>query len=331
MKNITILFALAVLLTACNSRQNDALIKKSSSGKTLEVLLAADQGHFLQSTRALIDSIFHEPQGCLPQPEPRFDVVKLPVSSLHNTQMFKMHRNIVQLEVKKGNPDKMYVSYNLWAEPQMVAVVSASCEDSLCALLRRHEPRIVKDIYANEHQRMINAFYNYRNVELMKRVKDKFGFSLTLSEDFMWASEDGDFAWIRKETKDVSLGVLVNVTPYRDASQFSPAKIYNRLDTIMRRHVPGPSGVSYMATERRVEMETEAVEYPGVDYCIQTHGLWHLLGDADRMGGPFVHYSILSPDGKDVVDIIGFVYAPRFDKRDYLMQVEGICFSAKWD
>ena len=35
--------------------------------------------------------------------------------------------------------------------------------------------------------------------------------------------------------------------------------------------------------------------------------------------------------GTQVVDLIGYVYCPRFDKRDYLMQVDGICRSIKWN
>lgn len=331
MKKFFLILSVVVLFAACDSRQNEAILKKSSSGKTLEVLMAADKGHFTGATRELIDSVFLQPQGCLPQPEPRFDVVSIPVSSLQNTQMFKMHRNVVILEVKEGNPDKVYIERDKWAAPQVVIDIAASSEAALRDLLRRYEANLLKAIYDAEHQRMIKAFYNIRNVDLMNRVKEKFGFELTFSEDFMWASEDGDFAWIRKETKDISLGVLINVTAYRNQDQLSTEKIYNRLDTIMRRHVPGPSEGSYMGTERRVEMESMKVDYQGSEYCIQTHGLWRLFGNEDRMGGPFVCYSMLSPDGKDIVDVIGFVYAPRFNKRDYLMQVEGICNSIIWE
>lgn len=329
-RNVIVMFSALLLLAACNSRQNEAILKKSSSGKTLEVLMAADKGHFTGATRDLIDSIFRQPQGCLPQPEPVFDVVSIPVSSLHNTQMFQMHRNILLFEVKEGNPDKVYIERDKWATPQVVVDVAASSEASLRDLLRRYEATIFRAIYDAEHQRMIRAFYNMRNVKLMNRLSEKFGFDLTVSEDFMWAEEDDGFAWLRKETKDISLGILVNVTPYKSQDQLSPEKIYNRLDTIMRRHVPGPSEGSYMGTERRVEMESMKVDYEGSSYCIQTHGLWRLFGNEDRMGGPFVNYSMLSPDGKDIIDLIGFVYAPRFEKRDYLMQVEGICNSLKW-
>ena len=330
MKRIALFFSFSLLMVACNNRQNDAILKKSSSGKTLEVLVAADKGRLSKTTRDVIDSVLRQPQGCLPQPEARFDVVSVPVSSLRNTHMFQMHRNIIILEVKDGNPDKVYIDRDKWAEPQVVVDIAASSEESLRDLLCKYEPNIVQAIYDAEHKRMQKAFYNVRNVDLMNRVKEKFGFELTFSEDFMWASEDDGFAWIRKETKDISLGVLINTSPYRSQDQFLPEKIYNRLDTIMRRHVPSPGEDGYMGTERRVEMESMQVDYEGSQYCIQTHGLWRLVATTDRMGGPFVCYSLLSPDGKQVVDLIGFVYAPRFNKRDYLMQVEGICASLKW-
>ena len=330
MKRIALFFAAALLMVACNNRQNDAILKKSSSGKTLEVLVAADKGRLSKTTRDVIDSVLRQPQGCLPQPEARFDVVSVPVSSLRNTHMFQMHRNIIILEVKDGNPDKVYIDRDKWAEPQVVVDIAASSEESLRDLLCKYEPNIVQAIYDAEHKRMQKAFYNVRNVDLMNRVKEKFGFEMTFSEDFMWASEDDGFAWIRKETKDISLGVLINTSPYRSQDQFLPEKIYNRLDTIMRRHVPSPGEDGYMGTERRVEMESMQVDYEGSQYCIQTHGLWRLVATTDRMGGPFVCYSLLSPDGKQVVDLIGFVYAPRFNKRDYLMQVEGICATLKW-
>ena len=311
MKQILLIICAVVLLVGCQSRENQALVKKSSSGKTCEVLLACDKGVYYGETKALIDSILREPQPGLPQPEPRFSVVNVPVSSLHNTQMFQMHRNIILCDVASGNPNKLYISRDKWASPQVVVDVAASSDSALRSLLRRHELTIKREIYRAEHQRIINAFYNTRNVELMQRFRNKFGFEMTFSEDFRWASEDGDFAWVRKETKDFSLGILVQTIPYRSEDMLTPEKIDNRLDTMMRRHVPAPAPESYMATERRLEIEHHRVDYEGTDFCIETRGL-------------------LSPDHKQLVEVVGYVYCPRFDKRDYLMQVEGICNSVRW-
>ena len=326
------MFAAVLLLTACHSRQNEAIMKKSSSGKTCEVLLAADRYTYSGDTKELIDSIFQEPQPGLPQPEPRFDLVNIPVSSLHNTQMFQMHRNIILCDVNPENPDKVYIGHDKWATPQTMVDIAASSDSALESLLRRYEKVIKREIYNDEHQRIINAFHNIRNVELMQRIKQKFGFEMTFSEDFRMAqtaTDDPDFAWVHKETKDFSLGVLIHTMPYRDEGQFAEEKILNRLDTIMRRKVPGPAEGSYMGTERRMELVHNKVDYHGSSYCIETRGLWRTFGDF--MGGPFVTYTVLSPDGTQIVEVTGYVYCPRFNKRDYLMQVEGICNSIRWE
>ena len=327
-KTLTTLMAAILLLTACHSRQNEAILKKSSSGKTCEVLLAIDKQVNIGATADLLDSILRETQPGLPQPEPRFDVVTVPVSSLHNTQMFQMHRNIIQCDVTPGNPDKLYIGHDKWASPQVMVDVAASNDSSLRALLRQHASTIRRELYLAEHRRMEGAFFRDRNVELMQRFEKKFGFSMIFQQDYRWAREDADFVWIRKETKDFSLGILVHTMPYRDETQLTPEKIDNRLDTMMRREVPGPAEGSYMGTERRLEIDHRQVDYEGIDYCIETRGQWRVFGDF--MGGPFVCYSLLSPDHTQVVDILGFVYCPRFDKRDYLMQVEGICNTARW-
>ena len=330
--NVILMLAACLLLVSCHSRQNEAIMKKSSSGKTCEVLLAADRNVYYGDTKELIDSILREPQPGLPQPEPRFDVVNIPVSSLHNTQMFQMHRNIILCDVNPENPDKVYIGHDKWASPQTMVDIAASSDSALRSLLRRYAPSIKREIYNDEHQRIINAFHNMRNVELMQRLQQKFGFKITLSEDFRLAqteTDDPDFAWVHKETKDFTLGVLIHTMPYRDESQFDGEKILNRLDTTMRRKIPGPSEGSYMGTERRQEIEQHKVDYKNSSYCIETRGLWRVFGDF--MGGPFVTYTLLSPDKRQIVEVTGFVYCPRFDKRDYLMQVEGICNSIRWE
>lgn len=330
--NVILMFAAVLLLSSCHSRQNEAIVKKSSSGKTCEVLLAADKSTYSGDTKELIDSVFREIQPGLPQPEPRFDLVNIPVSSLHNTQMFQMHRNIILCDVNPENPDKVYIGHDKWASPQTMVDIAASSDSALHSLLRLYEKKIKTEIYNDEHQRIINAFYKVRNVELMKRLKDKFGFEMTFSEDFrlaQTATEDPDFAWIHKETKDFSLGVLIHTMPYKNENQFAVDKIDNRLDTVMKRNVPGPTEGSYMGTERRMEIMHNKVDYKGSSYCIETRGLWRLYGDF--MGGPFVNYTVLSPDRTQIVEVTGYVYCPRFNKRDYLMQVEGICNSIRWD
>jgi hypothetical protein len=43
-----------------------------------------------------------------------------------------------------------------------------------------------------------------------------------------------------------------------------------------------------------------------------------------------VTHVFYSPDGKYMIGLEGFVYAPKFDKRQYLRQVEAIIYSFEW-
>ena len=61
---------------------------------------------------------------------------------------------------------------------------------------------------------------------------------------------------------------------------------------------------------------------------LQTRGYWEVAND--YMGGPFVSHSFYSPDGIYVVVCDAFVYAPKYDKRQYLRQVESLLYSWEW-
>ena len=48
------------------------------------------------------------------------------------------------------------------------------------------------------------------------------------------------------------------------------------------------------------------------------------------MGGPFVSHSFYSKDGKDIIVLEAWVYAPKYDKRQYLRQTESLLYSFEW-
>ncbi len=45
------------------------------------------------------------------------------------------------------------------------------------------------------------------------------------------------------------------------------------------------------------------------------------------MGGPFISLSTFDKERNRIVTVEGFVYAPKFDKRNYLRQVEAILYT----
>lgn len=336
MKKFFFLAMTAVLFCSCTTKEAKVPEKKGSSGKTLELLVVADRNVYYGSTKALVDSIFTCPQVGLPQPESRFDIVNIPLSSYESSEMFRNHRNILLMDVKPGNPDKVYLHVDEYAAPQVVVDFAARSNESLNDLLRQYEPQILEQLYKAEHRRVIKAFAGMPNFEVNDAIQQQFGFGLTFSKEFSMAKQEPGFAWVRKEAKDFGIGVLVDVFPYRDTSVFQEKNILDRMDTVMARHVPSNAPGSYMGLERRRDeagnylapIVSKRVPFEGSDYCVETRGCWRSFGD--WMGGPFVSYTLLSPDKKQVIVLTGYVYCPRnkpWTKRDLLMQVESICHS----
>ena len=84
---------------------------------------------------------------------------------------------------------------------------------------------------------------------------------------------------------------------------------------------------TYMTTGEFLPPTLRFVKYKDFNFA-EVRGFWEVYND--YMGGPFVSHSFYSPDGKEVVVAEAFVYAPKYDKRQYLRQVESLLYSFEW-
>ena len=84
---------------------------------------------------------------------------------------------------------------------------------------------------------------------------------------------------------------------------------------------------TYMTTSTAVTPGIEYKRYKGREFA-EVRGFWEVYND--YMGGPFVSHAFYSPDGQEVIVLQAFVYAPKYDKRQYLRQVESIIYSYEW-
>ena len=100
-----VLSAALLAISACSQQAKEDAGKKSSSGKTLEILVVGEKNTSVNSTTKLIDSLFKAQQEGFMQKESKFDVVYIPRSSYDNSEMFKVHRNLILLDINPENPD----------------------------------------------------------------------------------------------------------------------------------------------------------------------------------------------------------------------------------
>ncbi len=342
MKNTVFAMTLAALvLCGCTGKTDKLGGKKGSSGKTLELMVVADKDLYVGDVKALVDSLFGGLQACLPQPEKKFDIVQIPRSSFESVEMFRVHRNVLMLDVKAGNNNKVYHHKDRYAAPQVIYDIAAKDRRSLDSLLKVYEKTIVSEMYEAEHKRVWKAYKGEEGYEVEQKVKEKLGVGLKLSDKYSVAKMDGRFGWVRIEAKDFGMGILMQKYDYKDKGQFEEQRLLDSLDSMMCRYVPGPSEGSYMGVERRrdgengeylMEIRSQVVPFPTGTYCVETRGCWRLYG-GNFMGGPFVSYAVMSPDNKEMVTVTGYVYCPRnkpYTKRDLLMQLESVCYSLEF-
>ena len=133
---------------------------------------------------------------------------------------------------------------------------------------------------------------------------------------------------IAYETTYTIQGVFVYKYPVTDPEPFTVDKLVGKRNEVLKANVPGMFDNTYMTTADYVRPEMKFLSYHDHHFA-QLRGFWEVEGDF--MGGPFVSHSFYSKDGRDIIVLEGWVYAPKYDKRQYLRQVESFLYSFEWD
>jgi hypothetical protein len=195
-------------------------------------------------------------------------------------------------------------------------------------LIQSEGAKIVSFIEQAERDRVIRNTMRYEEKDLAVMVADIFGGCLHFPTGYQFKKKTSDFIWIADEKQYTIQGVFVYRYPALGTKgDFSKANIIAHRNEVLRNNAPGMFENTYMTTGTLPEPSVEYIKYQGRSFA-QTRGYWEVAND--YMGGPFVSHSFYSPDGIYVIVCDAFVYAPKFDKRQYLRQVESLLYSWEW-
>jgi len=84
---------------------------------------------------------------------------------------------------------------------------------------------------------------------------------------------------------------------------------------------------TYMTIYSQIEPAFRWIRFNNRDFT-ELRGHWEV--ENDYMGGPFISHFYHDVPNSRVLILTAFVYAPKYDKRDYLRQVESILYSFEW-
>ena len=330
MKRILTYLAMALaaisVISCSESKRREALLP-NISGKAGEVIVVIDKGQW----EGVVGTTLRDTLACecpfLPQREPLYTLVNVAPSGF--TQMFQLHRNIVIVNIDPSvtEPGVLYRN-DVWARPQCVIRINAADSETAVQLIKENSSRMVATLEQAERDRVIANTKKYEELSLAPVVTEMIGGSPHFPSGYKLKKKTDDFIWIEYHPQFVTQGVLVFKYPVVEGEQMMDLdSILENSKEMLQNNVPGMFENTYMTIADVQLPSIEYKRYKGLDFA-EIRGFWEVYND--YMGGPFVSHAFYSQDGKNVIVLQAFVYAPKYDKRQYLRQVESVIYSFEW-
>jgi hypothetical protein len=322
------LFFLLISLMVVSCTTGERPGKPSATGKAGELLVITPESRWEGAAGEHIKDAFKSEVTMLPQPEPQFNLIHIDQKSF--VKLFETHRNIFfavfDPTLERG---KIEANRNVWAYPQRVIRVTVPDEDALKRVLENNRQTFIDMYLETERERLINAYRRMMNHQARKVVREELNLDITVPEGYFVAKNEDNFIWLRQTgtREDLDQGLMITVLPYTDpAKDFDHQTIWNRRDSITQAHIPGTFPDTYMTTYPDIPPIFREISFNDL-YAVEARGLWRVEGDF--MGGPFVNITFVDEQNNRLINLDGFVYAPKFEKRDYMRQVEPRMHSVK--
>ena len=324
MKRIALILAFAaILLPGCKHKGGQLL--PNVSGKAGEIVVVIDRDNWEGDNGVALRAVLGGDCPYLAQREPLFALTNVPPGSFNN--MFKMHRNILILHISpESRKEGVMYRRNQWAQPQVIAQIDALDAPSALEIIKREGDKLAEFYEQAERDRIIANAVLYEESSLKGPVEKLTGGTMHFPSGYKLKKQTEGFLWIADEKQYTIQGVLIYRYPV-SGDDFALENLISKRNEILKAQVPGMFDGTYMTTSTAFAPTTRSLRYHGIDF-METRGFWEVEGDF--MGGPFVSHAFYSPDGKDIIVLEAFVYAPKYDKRQYLRQVESLLFSFEW-
>jgi len=318
------ILALTLALTlAAGCKNNGEKILPSISGKPGEVAVVCSKTQWEGEPGTTIRALLSDEVPFLPQVEPMYDLFNVPQQAFG--KLFRVHRNIIFLDIDPKYKESSVATFaDVWATPQLVINITAETPAKAAELISQRGDKIISILEQTERSRLLGNIREFENAEIYDTVKEMFGGAPHFPNGYTIKKKADDFIWISYEPTYSIQSVLIWKYPYVDETSLSAEALAAKRNEITREHIPCTMEGSYMILNPDIFPGCRNIETGG-RAITELRGLWEAHNDF--MGGPFLSHSFLSPDGSEVITLDAFVYAPRYDKRNYLRQVEAILYT----
>lgn len=315
-------------LISCKEGGGRKAALQAVTGSVNEILVITPKVRWDGPIGDSIRAYFGQPQMGLPQGEPVFDLISLPMSNFDKT--VKAHRNVLIVSLK-SSVDTASITYSdsPWARSQKVFRIVAPTEEAFYKVFDANKEKIMSVFLAAERDRLIDIYKSSPNTKVFDTFRDEYDMLLYCPGGYNINKDTADFVWASYETRVDSRGFIFFEEPYESVSRLEYQVILDEVNEKLKQFIPGPLDSTWMALDMVTPMTAANYQYAGKHYAWLIKGLWQV--ENDYMGGPFVLNVVLDQKNNRVLYMMGYVYAPDGKKRNLLRQVESIVYSMNID
>ena len=316
-----------MVLTSCSEAKRKKALLPNISGKAGEVIIVIDKAAWEGVVGSTLRDTLAADCPFLPQREPLYTLVNVAPSGFNN--MFQIHRNIILVNINSSVVEPGVVfRQDVWAAPQCVININAADNETAVALIKDNSEKMKAFLEQSERDRVISNAKKYEELVIAPTVSEIIGGSPHFPSGYRIKMKTNDFVWVTYEPQYTQQSILLFKYPVvKGEEMLSRENLIADINKMLEKNVPGMFENTYMTIASVATPSLKYMKYKGHEFA-ELRGLWDVHNDF--MGGPFVAHAFYSQDGKDVIVLFSFVYAPKYDKRHYLRQVESLLYSFEW-
>lgn len=261
-------------------------------------------------------------------------MIVAPLSDSTNEANFLRRRFSKEAEQAVLNGQSAVVEKpNLWRQSQRVYFVTAATPEALAEALKKEGREIRRTFKKVTLDRMKREMYSDgRNRALEDSLMERHGFSLNLQPTVQLAIDtttaSSGFVWLRRLLAQTRREFFVYYVEDVSPDRITPEWIFATRDSLTRKYLRG-NVTGFVRIDYRRPLETRQISF--LDrYGYETRGLWYMATPVEEEGGfrpvggggPFVNYTFYDQATDRVYMLDGSVFAPDFDKLQFIRDME---------
>lgn len=320
MKISKLIVCAAVVVFAACGRTPDQ--KVGSTGKPFEVFVVMGDEDWKGAAGDTLRSILLEEIPTLAQHEARFDIFRIMPKNYKG--LVAQHRNLVNYQISpKYKKPSMTAEYDVNARPQIVVNITGPSDSTVIAYMSENREALQRIFEIAERDRFVASATKFSDPEILAQIQKTFDMKMGVPKGYRVRSVHPDFMWISYEMPLVSQGFFIYKYPYVSRATFTEPYLVEKRNQFAKL-IPGPSKGSYMTTSEEIPPVLGQMQINGRIW-FTLHGFWDVANDF--MGGPFQSYTTVNTAKNEVVTIDCYVFSPKYDKRNYIRQLESLIFT----